>query len=306
VVGIRRSAALPRAVPGRASQLEAMERRENFPVALRVLPRDVRADLRAVYDVVRTIDELGDAAPGNRTAALTRLADDLDGVWTGGPTEHPVLIALRSAVQRRNLPREPFDRLVAANLADQRVTRYATFADLLAYCDLSAAPVGRLVLALFGQDGPEQRVLSDRICAGLQVVEHLQDVGEDRRAGRVYLPQADLRAFGVAETDLDAPTASPAVRRLVLAELDRVTGLFDAGAPLLPMLHGWARLAVACYLAGGRAAAAAVRRVDGDVLGGRARARRRDVLADLLRSPPRVGGGQPVIHGGTVEEAPGC
>jgi squalene synthase HpnC len=291
--------------PGRAPELQAMERRENFPVALRVLPRDLRADLRAVYDVVRTIDQLGDAARGDRTAALTSLAEDLPRVWTGDPPEHPVLIGLRSAVLRRNLPREPFDRLVAANLADQRVTRYATFADLLGYCDLSAAPVGRLVLALFGQDGPEQRVLSDRICAGLQVVEHLQDVGEDRRAGRVYLPQADLRAFRVAETDLDAPQASPAVRRLVLAELDRVTGLFDAGAPILPMLHGWARLAVAGYLAGGRAAAAAVRRVDGDVLGGGPRARRRDVLAALLRRPPRVGHGQAVVHG-TVEEAPGC
>jgi squalene synthase HpnC len=281
-----------------------MERRENFPVALRLLPADLRADLRAVYDVVRTIDQLGDAAPGDRVAALTGFADELARVWTDDPPEQPVLLGLRCAVHRRNLPREPFDRLLAANLADQRVTRRATFADLLGYCDLSAAPVGRLVLALFGQDGPEQRVLSDRICAGLQVVEHLQDVGEDRRAGRVYLPQADLRDFGVAETDLDAPVASPAVRRLVLAELDRVTGLLDAGAPLLPMLHGWARLAVAGYLAGGRAAVAAVRRVDGDVLGRSARARRRDVLAQLLREPSRVGREPTAVHGRPVEEAP--
>jgi len=293
---MRQVGAPPEAPPGGAPDLRAMERRENFPVALRVLPRELRADLRAVYDAVRTIDELGDAAAGDRTAALTGFADDLGRVWTGDPPEHPVLLGLRSAVIRRNLPREPFDRLVAANLADQRVTRYATFDDLLGYCDLSAAPVGRLVLALFGQDGPRQRVLSDRICAGLQVVEHLQDVGEDRRAGRVYLPQTDLRAFGVAETDLDDPVASPAVRRLVLAELDRVTGLFDAGAPLLPMLHGWARLAVAGYLAGGRAAAAAIRRTGGDVLGGSPRVRRRDLLAALLRGPTRAGHAQTFVH----------
>jgi squalene synthase HpnC len=295
MVGTQQSAA-PIGTAARARELQAMERRENFPVALRVLPRELRADLRAVYDVVRTIDELGDAAAGNRTAALTDFAHDLRRVWTGDPPAHPVLLGLRSAVTRRNLPREPFDRLVAANLADQRVTRYATVDDLLGYCDLSAAPVGRLVLALFGQDGPQQRVLSDRICAELQVVEHLQDVGEDRRAGRVYLPQADLRAFGVAETDLDDPVASPAVRRLVLAELDRVTGLFDAGAPLLPMLHGWARLAVAGYLAGGRAAAAAVRRAGGDVLGGSPRVRRRDLLAALLHGSPRGSHGQTFVH----------
>ena len=304
MVGIEQSAA-PIGTAARARELQAMERRENFPVALRVLPREVRADLRAVYDVVRTIDELGDAAPGNRTLALERFADDLGRVWTGEPPEHSVLRALRPAVLRRDLSREPFDRLVAANLADQRVSRYATFADLLGYCDLSAAPVGRLVLAVFGQDGPEHRVLSDRICAGLQVVEHLQDVGEDRRAGRIYVPQADLEAFGVAETELDAPAASPALRQLVLAELDRVTGLFDGGAPLLTMLHGWARLAVAGYLAGGRAAAAAVRRAEGDVLGRSTRARRRDVLAQLVHRP-RVRRRPPSARGRAPEEAPTC
>lgn len=264
--------------------LRRMERGENFPVALRLLPGDVRADLRAVYDVVRTIDELGDSDPGNRTGALHSFAEDVGRLWAGDRPTHPVLRTLQPTVRRHNLPREPFDRLVAANLQDQRVTRYATFADLLGYCDLSAAPVGRLVLVLFGQDGPEQRMLSDRICAGLQVVEHLQDVAEDRRVGRIYLPQTDLRAHGVLEADLDAPTASPAVRRLVLAELDRVTELLDAGAPLVPMLHGWARLAVAGYLAGGRAAAAAVRRAGGDVLGSSTRARRRDLLGALTRA----------------------
>ena len=264
--------------------MTALERAENFPVALRLLPADVRADLRAVYAVVRTIDQLGDAIPGDRSAALHAFTHDLTAVWTTGRPRRPVLAELVPAVRRRSLPLEPFERLVAANLQDQRVVRYDTFADLLAYCDLSAAPIGRLVLAVLGAAAPARIALSDRVCAGLQMVEHLQDIAEDRRAGRVYLPQEDLAAHGVRDTDLDAASASPALRRLVAFELGRVNGLLDAGGPLLAGLSGWARLAAAGYVSGGRGAVDGIRRVDCDVLARVPGVRRRDLARHLLRS----------------------
>ena len=265
-------------------QLSAWEKAENFPVALRLLPRALRTDLRAIYAVVRTIDQLGDDTPGDRTTALLDFRRDLATVWTSGRPHSPVLTALVAPVRRRDLPRGPFDRLVAANLQDQRVTRYDCFPDLLDYCALSAAPIGHLVLAVFGAASPARVVLSDRVCAGLQVVEHLQDVAEDRRAGRVYLPLEDLAAHRVPESDLDAVSASPALRRLISAELDRGTCLLDAGRPLLADLSGWAHMAVAGYLAGGRAAVDGIRRVDGDVLPGTPGVRRRDLARHLLLS----------------------
>jgi phytoene/squalene synthetase len=124
--------------------------------------------------------------------------------------------------------------------------------------------------------------LSDRVCAALQLIEHWQDVAEDRRAGRLYLPQEDLTAFGVAEAELDGTVASPALRRLMAFQITRAADLLDSGAPLIGLLSGWARLAVAGYLAGGRAALDALRRADGDVLGGAALPRRRDMLRHLV------------------------
>jgi squalene synthase HpnC len=186
-------------------------------------------------------------------------------------------------VRRRALEPEPFDQLVQANLLDQRVTRYPTFADLLAYCSLSAEPVGRIVLGVFGVRGPDLERLSDRVCTALQLIEHWQDVAEDRRAGRVYLPQEDLAAHGVAEAELDAPAASPAVRRLMAFEIDRAAELLDSGAPLVGRLNGWARLAIAGYVAGGRAALDGLRRTAGDVLAVQARARHRDVVRHAAR-----------------------
>jgi len=104
------------------------------------------------------------------------------------------------------------------------------------------------------------------VCNALQVLEHCQDVGEDARAGRTYLPAVDLRAAGVGDDDLRAPTTSAGVRRVVGEQVDRALGLLRAGRPLVRRLRGWPRLAVSGYVAGGLATATALRRADFDVL----------------------------------------
>jgi squalene synthase HpnC len=274
---------------GRDAGLRAKEQAENFPVALRILPRRYRAPLGAVYDVVRVIDDLGDEAPGDRTALLKEFAEDLARVWRGGAPQADVLRRLLPSVRACGLEQEPFDRLIAANLQDQQVVEYASYDELRRYCTLSADPVGRIVLTIFGAAPGHSTMsnvtveLSDRVCTALQLIEHWQDVGEDRRRGRVYLPREDLDAFGVPPRDLDAPTATPELRRLMVFETDRAAALLDSGAPLVGLLHGWGRLAVAGYVAGGRAALDALRRSGGDVLGVPVRARRSDLLRHLVR-----------------------
>ncbi|HMA47183.1 MAG TPA: squalene synthase HpnC [Frankiaceae bacterium] len=240
---------------------------ENFPVAAAFLPRPVGAHLRALYGYARLVDDLGDEAPGDRSAALDVLAADLERVWTTGSPELPVLAALVPTVRACALPPEPFRDLLAANRADQTTTRYATFDELLAYCRLSADPVGRLVLGVFGATTPERVALSDRVCTALQLFEHWQDVGEDYRRGRVYLPGEDLRRFGVTGRDLGEPAAGSALRRLLAFEVGRARDLLDAGTPLVATLRGTARLAVAGFVGGGRAAQEAIVRAGYDVLG---------------------------------------
>jgi phytoene/squalene synthetase len=163
------------------------------------------------------------------------------------------------------VPEHYFHDLVQANLQDQRVSRYATFDDLLGYCRLSADPVGRIVLALFGEHTDDQVALSDR------------------RAGRVYVPLEDLVAFGVAEEELDASAASPALARLMRFEIERAAGMLAEGTPLVRRLHGWARCCVAGYVAGGRATVTALRRTKGDVLRTTATPSRARTVSSLVR-----------------------
>ena len=275
------------AVPGSRAGLAQAERTENFPVALRVLPRGLRTHLVAVYDVARTVDDLGDdpaTAPERRTAALHAFAEDLARVWDGGDPRSPVLRRLVPTVVERDLGREPFERLVAANLRDQQVSDHPSWESLVEYCTLSANPVGTIVLEVLGAATPQRLHLSDAVCTALQVLEHCQDVGEDRRAGRTYLPAADRERCGVGAGDLDAPTASAALRSLIALEVDRAEALLEAGAPLVASLTGWGRVAVAGYLAGGRAAVDALRRPGADVLVAPPRTRRRDVARHLARA----------------------
>ena len=257
--------------------LAEKQRAENFPVALRVLPAALRQDLGALYDVARVIDDLGDEAAGDRTAALTRFREDLARAWEGEPTE-PVLRRLVPVIRARGLDREPFDRLVRANLQDQVVTQYATQAELEQYCELSANPVGRIVLRIFGVRSAEAEKLSDLVCTALQLIEHCQDVAEDRGNGRIYLPREDLDRFGATETDLDAPHANVAVRRAVALQAGKALEQLTDGRALLGLLHGWARLAIAGYIAGGLATLDALRRSGWDVLAITPRPRKRDVL----------------------------
>jgi squalene synthase HpnC len=262
--------------------LLARARAENFPVALRVLPATVRRDLLAIYAYARLVDELGDEAPGDRLALLEALEHELDLLYRGRP-RHPVLRALAPAVRERCLPRQPFHDLIEANRQDQRVHRYATFEDLHGYCRLSANPVGRLVLHVFHAVTADNVRDSDAVCTALQVIEHCQDVAEDVRRGRVYLPLEDLEANGCTVEDLRATTASPAVRALVAFELQRAGTLLDEGVSLLRRLRGWGWLAVLGFVAGGAAAIDGCERARFDVLSGTPRTRRRDLLRRMAQ-----------------------
>jgi squalene synthase HpnC len=264
---------------------------ENFTVASRLLPARERRHLLALYGFARLVDELGDSVAGDREQALAWLEGELDRAFAGAAT-HPLMVRLQETVRACRLPRGPFARLIEANRQDQRVHRYRSWQQLRDYCTLSADPVGELVLGVFGLATAERVALSDNVCTALQLIEHCQDVAEDLAAGRVYLPLEDLERFGVSEADLAQPHAGPGLRSVLAFEARRASALLDAGAPLLGQLHGRARLGVAAYIAGGRAALSAIRRADYDVLAGPPTAGRamrvRALAATLARAPRRT------------------
>jgi squalene synthase HpnC len=248
-----------------ADDIGARASAENFPVASRLLPGPARADLLALYGFARLTDHLGDEWTGDRLAALDWLEAELDRALAGQPA-HPLVRAAARTVIDRHLDAAPLRHLIQANRQDQLVHRYDSFPDLLAYCELSANPVGRLVLGVLGVDTPERQRWSDLVCTGLQLAEHWQDVAEDAAAGRVYLPSDDLERFGVDVAELRAPSSSPALRGLMAFEVARARTFLDTGSALIASLHGRVRWAVAGFVAGGEAALDAIAGADFDVI----------------------------------------
>lgn len=280
--------------------LSARAAGENFPVALRILPRRRRRHLMAVYRFARLVDDIGDEpspqgrpGPGDRLRALDELEADLDrGLRAPVTARHPVIREIVSVCVECAIPAQPLRMLIQANRQDQLVTRYPSFEDLLGYCRLSANPVGQMVLHIFDVATPERIRLSDLVCTALQLAEHWQDVAEDFSRGRVYLPQEDMVTFGCTEGDLAAAGAAPArgqppphLRELLRFETERAAALLDEGAPLTGMLRGWARLAVAGYVAGGRATLAAITAAGAAKSAGHAAA----TGFDVFRATPRPG-----------------
>lgn len=246
---------------------------ENFPVASVVLPKESRRHLFAFYGFARLVDYLGDDYSGDRLGALnwleceTRSAlDEPLETSAGAGSCHPLIVRAATSVHDLRIdPQSLFD-LIEANRTDQQVASCETFEDLLAYCRLSANPVGRLVLGVFGVQGADRFAYSDAICTGLQLAEHWQDVLEDAQAGRVYLPSEDLHRFGVDATLLTSGPATPQLRALMVFEVARARSWLDRGLPLLTQVTGRTRWAVAGFWAGGHAALDAIAKRDFDVL----------------------------------------
>jgi squalene synthase HpnC len=264
---------------------------ENFRVASRVLSRDTRSHLMAVYGFARLVDYLGDEYEGDRVDALDWLTGQTEQALTDPDAGHlnPLVADAARTVRGLNADPDNLRNLIAANRQDQVVRGYATFDDLVGYCRLSADPIGRLVLSAFAAADPDRFDRSDRICTGLQLAEHWQDVAEDAAANRIYLPADDMARFGVHARDLTAgPPASAALRGLMAFQVARARRLLDEGTPLIRSLSGRARWAVAGFWAGGQAALDAIADGGFDPLRGTPRPAPRRVashLAAALRGP---------------------
>jgi squalene synthase HpnC len=270
------------AIPDAASVMERIGG-ENFPVAPWWLPIPQREHLFAIYGFARLTDELGDSVTGDRLAALDWLEAEVDRAIEGR-AEHPLMVRLADTIAACELPRAPFIRLIDANRADQRVRSYERWEDLVGYCELSANPIGELVLRVFGVATEQRIAWSNSVCTALQVIEHCQDIGEDLERGRVYLPLEDLARFDCLLDDIEAPECSPGLRIVLRTLGTRASILLDEGRPLVRSLQGWPRVAIAGYVGGGRAALSALARADFEVLALSPRPSPRRVTGSILRA----------------------
>ena len=215
---------------------------ENFPVASWLLPRRLPDPVAAIYAFARSADDIADEGNLSKPQRLERLAvmeTMLQALHGTGASPPPLYLALADAIQRHQLARAPFHDLLSACRQDLEKTRYANFGELTDYCRYSANPVGRLLLQLTGNASARNIALSDAVCSALQLINFLQDIDHDyHHNGRIYLPQDEMRRFGVTERDIAESRNSPQLSRLFRFQLQRAAQLLRSGSPLGRRLGG--------------------------------------------------------------------
>jgi phytoene synthase len=241
----------------------------NFSVGFRFLPREKRRAVYAAYAFCRVADDIADGA-GNELsselrvpsselttsnapehgarnpepvvvlASLDRWQSELDACYAGHP-EHPVTIALADALERFDIPKSAFVALIDGCRQDMTKHRYASFDELLAYCELVATSISDISLAIFGYRSPAAPDHGRALATALQLTNVTRDVGDDLERDRIYLPQDELARFGVAEEQLQRRVETPQMRALMVFQIDRATEYFRRAEPLLAELDFDAR-----------------------------------------------------------------
>jgi farnesyl-diphosphate farnesyltransferase len=207
---------------------------ENFPVGSWLIRRDLRVHVHAFYRFARNADDIADSpvlAADDKLRRLDRMAAILDGA---AGDDSPAASAMRASLAGTGVTAQHCHDVLHAFRQDAVKLRYRNWDDLMEYCRYSAAPVGRQLLDLHGE-GRHAWPASDALCSALQVLNHLQDCGDDHRhLNRVYLPLADLAEEGCPVAALTAPPASPALRRVLDRLLDRTEDLIATARGLPP------------------------------------------------------------------------
>jgi hydroxysqualene synthase len=213
-------------------------RDENFPVASWLIAPRHRGPILAFYNFVRTADDIADHATLPAAEKL-KLLDRLDAGLTGKDDSDTAAVRLRSEIAAHNLSPKHAQDLLAAFKLDVTKLRYRDWDDLIAYCALSAMPVGRFVCDVHGESR-DCWPANDALCAALQIINHLQDCQEDyRNLDRVYIPQDALAACGTTVEALNAPRATPALLQCLHGLAERTERLLRDSDDFTILINDW-------------------------------------------------------------------
>lgn len=242
---------------------------ENFHVATWFLPKRARPHFESIYAFSRAADDLGDEVADCETA--TRLL----GEWRKllhqcyeqpGESLHPVFVALHQTIAETNVPQQLFNNLISAFEMDQRVTMHQSLENLIGYSQLSANPVGRLVLWVSGYQDDRRALLSDKVCTALQLANFWQDVVEDWERGRRYLPADQMLRFGVTDQMIADKRFTPEFKAMMTFLVEYAGTLLREGGQIADEVDAELAVTLRLFEQGGRAALDGIIAQDYDVL----------------------------------------
>ncbi|MDQ7817002.1 MAG: squalene synthase HpnC [Melioribacteraceae bacterium] len=259
---------------------------ENFPVVSLFIPKYLRKHIAVVYQFARQADDIADE--GNHKSEFRienlELYENLLKKCLTGTYENDFLMALNNTVEKFKLSSKHFYDLINAFKQDIVKKRYASFAEMLNYCEHSANPVGRIILELFNIRDKQAMVHSDAICTALQLTNFYQDVSIDFNKGRIYIPADEMESFKVNENVFELKKNNTNFIALLKYQVDRTQKLFDEGKKLLPLLPGNLRRQIKMTILGGEAILRKIEKSNFNILDNRPKLNKFDIIKILIQS----------------------
>ena len=270
-----------------ASLALASQHYENFPVASFLLRKHLREPIALIYAFARQADDFadeGDLSPEQRLKLLNDFKAELDLIAQLQTPKTALFVALQAMITERKLVLQPFYDLLDAFSQDVTKTRYANMGEVMAYCRRSANPIGRLMLALYGQNTEKNIGMADAICSALQIINFLQDVAIDVQKNRIYLPQDELNKYKITEAQILNGDNSGTWSMMMEFQINRARKLLQSGAPLGLALPGRIGLEMRMIIAGAERILKKLHQARGDVFNHRPVLSKKDWLYMAYRA----------------------
>ena len=224
---------------------------ENFPLWSSIYLREFMPYLASIYHFCRTVDNLSDLKKDLALKELRKAEKMLSNCYKGKLDEKSIFFKLKITINKFNLPKEDFQKIIQSNYQDLQKNRYKDFDELINYCKLSANPVGSMVLRIFGEYSEANLELSDRICTGLQLINFIQDINRDSKLNRIYMPVDELNKFRVSEKDILNGESTEELIKMIKFQCERSKNIINSGKSLVSNLHGSKKIPISLFIHSG-------------------------------------------------------
>ena len=224
---------------------------ENFPLWSSIYLKEFMPHLASIYHFCRTVDNLSDLKKDLAFKELNKIEEALNYCYEDKLDEKSIFFNLKITINKFNLPKEDFQKLIQSNFQDLKKNRYNDFDELIDYCKLSANPVGSMVLKIFGEYNNNNLFLSDQICTGLQLINFVQDINRDSKLNRIYIPMDELSKFGVSEEDILCGKSNQELINMIKFQCERSKNIINSGKTLVSNLPGPKKIPISLFVQSG-------------------------------------------------------
>lgn len=219
--------------------------KSNFVLSFLALPPEQREGISNFYALSRVVDDAVDEHGPDEAAQLIKFwRQEIDLCYSGQPS-HPVARAMQGTIRRFDIPHRYLELLIEGCEMDLSKKRYENFQELYEYCYRVAGVIGLVCMKIFGLGGKEAETSAVDLGLALQLTNILRDIKVDAEKGRLYLPQEEIKKFGLSEQDLLAGTMHSKLLPLLQFQAERAQGYFDRAfaamknLPRKPLIAAW-------------------------------------------------------------------